>query len=44
LAKAPWPKGFVAKWWVNEVFQTRRFESFTDYPNLIDIRRCFWSL
>ena len=40
--KAPWPKGFVAKWWVHEVMRERKFEGHTDYDNLIDIRRFFW--
>ena len=43
LVEAPWPQGSIVKWWINEVFQVRRFENYTDYPNLIDIRRFFWS-
>lgn len=34
----------MAKWWVKEVFQTRTFSNRTDYVDLVDVRRCFWSL
>lgn len=42
--EAPWPKGFMAKWWVNEVFKNRIYQNRTEYQDLIDIRRFFWSL
>ena len=41
--QAPWPAGFTAKWWIKEVFRVRTFDNKTDYHDLVDIRRFFWS-
>lgn len=41
--EAPWPKGYKAKWWTNEVMKNRVYRNSPEYKDIIDIRRFFWS-
>ena len=43
LCEAPWPVGMSAKWYDKEVYYKTQFVTSTAYPDLVDVRRFFWT-